>query len=236
MKYNNYKKGLAIETVLIFASIMAIVVSFLLRSTQNYNKQLQVSNAQLQSYFIARAGVEHTMLKIKYLNRELYDAICLYQGRNPLFDYSQIKNMATPYEAIKEYNPGPIFLYEFGQYTAVNNTVYTDMSAVSDYDKWLKVFKEDLTSINNINPYHTNKTLDMDLLDPRIKSLMKDPFKRAQYILTDLDMGALDIKENIPNKVDNSVMVEFTIKSSYISSKDYNYDYIIKKTVKVSRE
>ena len=61
------KKGMAVPIVLIFATIMGVVSLYLLKTTKNINSQIETSNEQLQSYLIARAGVEHAMLKIKFL-------------------------------------------------------------------------------------------------------------------------------------------------------------------------
>ena len=103
------KKAMAIEIVLIFATIMGIVGLFLLKTTRSNYTQLETSMCQLQSYFIARAGVEHAMLKIKLLNKEFYDAICMYQGRSPLFNYNGLDTSNLRYN-ICDTNPGTFFV------------------------------------------------------------------------------------------------------------------------------
>ncbi len=241
MKINIKKQGMAIPLVLIFATIMGIVSTFLIKNAQNYNKQNQTSFAQLQSYFIARAGVEHAMIKIKYLHRELYDAICLSQGRNPLFDFSLITNMSSPGDAIKSYNPGPIFLYKSGEYTPVGGTVFTDMSQKTGYDKWIKAFESDLTSNPSDNPNSegsttTNTTLDLMNMPEDIKNLLKsEPYKAATYKLYDLGIAASEVLES-EGKVDNNVIVEFKIKSEILTARDQNFNYEIKKTIRISRD
>ena len=231
------KQGMAIPVVLLFAAIMGIVSSFLIRGAREHNRQIQTSYVQLQSYFIARAGVEHAMLKIKYLHRELYDAICLSQGRNPLFDFSLIKNMTSPGEAIKPYNPGPVFLYKA-------NTVFTKMDKKAGYDKWLRVFESDITSNpidnpNKDNGITTNATLDITNMPSEIKDLMREPCKSAIYKISDLNIAASEVKEikdGIKDKVDNNVIVEFIIKSEIITTREENYNFEIKKTIRISRD
>ena len=238
------KKAMAIEIVLIFAAIMGIVGLFLLKTTQNNNKQLETSMAQLQSYFIARAGVEHTMLKVKYLHRELYDAVCLYQGRNPLFNYKGIDSN-FPYKSICATNPGPIFLFTSGETSSDRpkpGTVFSKMDTFStapytNYSKWLNKFKEDLNS-----NYADNSCLNMLNLDAAIQEKMKlpgatefSPFKSAQYALTNLDLGAYSVNENA-GKIDNTVSISFTIESTYESAKNQPYNYKISRSITVSRE
>lgn len=237
------KKAMAIEIVLIFAAIMGIVGLFLLKTTQNNNKQLETSMAQLQSYFIARAGVEHVMLKVKYLHRELYDAVCLYQGRNPLFNYKGIDSN-YPYKNICATNPGPIFLFTSTEQSSdrpKSGTVFSKMDTFTsgpytNYSKWLDKFKEDLNS-----NYADNSCLDMLNLDANVQAKMKlgtsefSPFKSAQYSLTNLDLGAFSVNENA-GKIDNTVSISFTIESSYESAKQQPYNYKISRSITVSRE
>ncbi|MBQ2591999.1 MAG: hypothetical protein II567_01790 [Candidatus Riflebacteria bacterium] len=239
------KQGMAIPVVLVFAAIMGIVSSFLIRGAKQHNRQIQTSFTQLQSYFIARAGVEHAMLKIKYLHRELYDAICMSQGRNPLFDFSLIKSMNSPGDAIKPYNPGPVFLYKSGEFTPEVNTVFTKMDKKEGYDKWLRAFESDITSDSASNPNEednqkTNAFLD---LGPNksmdIKSQMKEPFKSAIYKLYDLNIAASEVKEimeGTKDKVDNNVIVEFTVKSEILTAREETYNFEIKKTIRISRD
>lgn len=248
------RKGMAIPIVLIFATIMGIVSLFLFKSAKNYNRQNLTSFAQLQSYFVARAGVEHAMLKIKYLNRELYDAICLSQGRNPLFDFSQITDINNPWSAIKQYNPGPIFLYKLDEFTNIKGVSTVDFKRDSNdgndkniHRKWIEVFESDITSISDKNNKDNNnnvfngKTINtvVDFANEthmgNIKNLMREPFKIAQYYISDLGISASEIKEN-SGKVDNNVIVEFKINSILKTARDEDFNFEIKKTVRVSRD
>ena len=239
------KQGMAIPVVLIFAAIMGIVSSFLIRGARQHNKQIQTSFTQLQSYFIARAGVEHAMLKIKYLHRELYDAICMAQGRNPLFDFSLITDITSPESAIKPYNPGPIYLYKNGDFSPIVGTVFTDMSNKSNSQKWIKAFESDITSDSASNPNKENGQTTNAFLDlgpdksMDIKNQMKEPFKSAIYKLNDLNIAASEvkeIKEGIKDKVDNSVIVEFTVKSEILTAREETYNFEIKKTIRINRD
>ncbi len=178
------------------------------------------------------------MLKIKLLHRELYDAICMYQGRNPLFDFSQIKNMSAPQNAIKTFNPGPIFLYKKGDLTPKPNSVFTDMSSKSDYcnySNWLNTFKADLTSVSSDNPFGTNAFLDLNNI-PDITNLMSSKFKNAEYKLTDISLPVLQVEENTKNLIENHIIIQFKVKSVFVSAKENAFDYEIKKSIKISRE
>ena len=232
------RKAMAIPIVLIFATIMGIVSTFLIKNAQQHNKQNRTSFAQLQSYFVARAGVEHAMVKIKYLHRELYDAICMSQGRNPLFDFSLINDISNPGNAIKSYNPGPIFLYQNGEFTPISGTVFTDMSNKKDSDKWVKSFLSDLTSNPDSNPNETNVFLNLSKanMTKDFGDLMKEPFNAAQYYITDLNIAASQVEEKTEGVVDNNVIVEFKIKSEILTARDEPYNFEIKKTIRISRD
>ena len=248
------KKAMAIEIVLIFATIMGIVGLFLLKTTRSNYTQLETSMCQLQSYFIARAGVEHAMLKIKLLNKEFYDAICMYQGRSPLFNYNGL-DTSNLRNNICATNPGPIFLFTSDESGSLStNGVFTDMSTgpySTIYNKWVNVFKEDIYS----DYKEANTFLTMNPLPDNIKKVMAPVdsvtgnsdgvfagFNQAYYQLTDMDFGAQEIiqEKSVSEKnaifVNNTIAVNFTIKSIYKSPKDQDYNYEIKRTVTVSRE
>ncbi|NCB40056.1 MAG: hypothetical protein EOM80_14940, partial [Erysipelotrichia bacterium] len=82
------KRGFAVPVVLVFATTLAVIGTFIFRNTKQYGSQTRINLSQIQAHYMARAGLQHAMLKIKFLNRELYDAACLSQGINPLFDFT----------------------------------------------------------------------------------------------------------------------------------------------------
>ena len=233
------KRAMAIPIVLILATVLGLISTFMLKSQQQYNKSNKTSFAQLQTYFVARAGVQHAMLKIKYLHRELYDAICLSQGRNPLFDFSLINSgdMKTPYKAIKSYNPGPIFLYGQGQYA--NDGVFTPNFNKTDCDKWLKSFMADINSNTDdlaATEYgKANLVLDLNKLDSKITGLMSEPFQKASYLVSSLNIAAQNIDDKT-SKVENNAIVELVINSAILTARQESWQYQIKKTVKITRD
>ncbi len=254
------KKGMALPIVLIFAAIMGIVSVYLLRNTRGGNAQNQTSMDQLQSYYIARAGVEHAMVKVKYLNQELYDAMCMQQGRSALFDYSQIKNPTSPGDCINEFNPGPIFLYTYGTTTpvGVNSNMQGKTGGLAS-STWINVFKLDLCSdyastYASSNIYRIldgaikkdikqyNSILDMSDVPNEIKKIQnQDPkikdvniFQSAAYNVTDIKVAAAKVEEK--TKLDNRYVIEFTVKSSYTTARNVNFDYKIDRILQVSRD
>ena len=237
------KQGMAVPIVLIFATIMGFVAIFLLRNSRDSNVQTQTNMEQLQSYFIARAGVEHAMIKVKYLNRELYDAMCMQQGRNPLFDYSQIKDgdEEKPWEAISQWNPGPIFLYPDSEKSrlikGVNSNMYSGNSVKVASSTWINVFKSDLVSKEN--PIPSNAILDIDDAKTEIESLLPGyvPFVSGEYYVPEIRVSASKVKKNEDTKkLDNNLVIEFTVRSNFVSAKNQAFDYEIKRTIKVSRD
>lgn len=233
------KQGMAIPLVLIFATILGLLSTYIIKNTQQYNRSNLTSFAQLQAHFVARAGVEHAMLKIKFLHRELYDAICLAQGRNPLFDFTQITSLDEPQKGISQYNPGPIFLYRTGEFT--NNRLLTQNFAIdgNKQKRWLNEFMADIRSgISPTATGDTNAVLNMRPLPDEIKNLMKEPFNRAEYGIKTLNIAAQEISEAgaAGSKVHNTAIVELVINSTVETARGEAWDYDITKTVKISRD
>jgi len=233
------RNGMAIPMVLVFATALGIVATFIIKSTMQYNRANLTSFDQLQAHFIARAGVEHATLKTRFLHRELYDAICLAQGRNPLFDFTQITDPSSPGSAIKSYNPGPIFLYRSGQFTP--DRLFTPGFKINTDDerRWLKAFIDDLKSdASTYEGVTTNEVLSLKPLPAEIKNRMRDPFKLAEYAVTELNIAAQEVSESSDDssKVSNTAVVEIVVKSFLITARDEKWDYEIRKTVRINRD
>ncbi|MBU1105981.1 MAG: hypothetical protein KKB51_04860 [Candidatus Riflebacteria bacterium] len=238
MKKNKTQSGMAIPMVLVFAAALGIVATYIIKNTMQYNRSNITSFAQLQAHFAARAGVEHAMLKIKFLHRELYDAICMAQGRNPLFDFTQITNLDSPESAIKTYNPGPIYLYRSGQFSPTRLfTPGFTMNAGAE-KLWLKTFTDDIKSDSStFGGVTTNAVLSMKPLPANIKNRMRDPFKLAEYGVTTLNIAAQEIAENVAGgAVSNTAIVEIVVESSVETSRGEVWDYEIRKTVRINRD
>lgn len=233
------RHGMAIPLVLVFATALGIVATYLIKSTQQYNRSNMTSFAQLQAHFTARAGVEHAMLKIKFLHRELYDAICLAQGRNPLFDFTQVTDLNSPETAIKSYNPGPIFLYRSGQFSP--NRLFTPgFSMAGQEKKWLDTFKSDIKSDPTVfDGVSTNGVLSMKPLPANIKNRMREPFNLAEYGVASLTIAAQEIAETASaggSRVSNTAIVEIVVRSVVETARGEAWDYEIRKTVRINRD
>lgn len=229
------RRAFAVPIVLVFATTLAILGTFIYKNTRQYNTQTRSTLSQLQAHFLARAGLQHAMLKIKLLNRELYDAALLSQGLNPLFDFNTITNHANPHTAISEYNPGPIFLYNNGAFT--RNGLFTknfNPPGANNKNIWLMKFQEDIISGIEIDGTKYNWCLNLVPNPPNdINSLLSEPFS-GQYQITSLNVAAREVSEGA--KVSNYAIIELQVESLINNAKDENFRYVLKKTVKVTRD
>lgn len=229
------RKGFAVPIVLIFATVLAVIGTFVFKNTRQYGAQTRTNLSQLQAHFLAQAGLQHAMLKVKLLNRELYDAALLSQGLNPLFDFNTISDYVNPHTAINEYNPGPIFLYTNGAFT--RNGLFTISFNPTGHDKdiWLKKFQEDIISGIDIDGTKYNWCLNMVPPPTEITNLMSEPFS-GQYQITSLNIAAREVDEAAANEVSNYAIIEMSVESTINNAKDENFRYSLKKTIKVTRD
>ena len=105
----------------------------------------------------------------------------------------------------------------------------------------MKVYKEDIRSNYSDNGINLMDLGPVNDVMGAINSQTANEdtfsgFRSAIYELENLDFGALKVTKTASNTVDNTIAVNFTIRSTYISAKDLAYDYEIKRTVSVSRE
>lgn len=229
------RKGLAIPLVLIFATVLGLIGGYVFKNTAQYNTQNRTGLSQLQAHFVARAAFQHAMLKIKFLHRELYDSACLSQGLNPLFDFSKTDPSAIS-GSINDYNKGPIFLYKSGEFS--RNGLYTNsfnplMPDSKTKDWWLNKFQEDIASGILIDGVMYNSCMNLNPPANNVKSLMREPFTGV-YQMTSLKQLARETNEDTAD-VGNYAIIEMTVESSINNAKDQNFNYKMKKTIKVSR-
>ncbi len=83
------KRGMAIVLALIVSFVLLVLFMALnmrQSSTAAHNK---LTLQDRQSMFAARAAMQHFLLKIKLFPTELYDAVELLQGKNPMCDFTE---------------------------------------------------------------------------------------------------------------------------------------------------
>ena len=85
------RRGVAIVIALFFAFVMAVLFAAMMfrqKSTAGHN---QLSIQDRQAYFAARAAMQQFLLKAKLFPTELYDAVELMQGKNPLCSFAEYR-------------------------------------------------------------------------------------------------------------------------------------------------
>ena len=89
MFYLNTRKGSALVIALVFSFCMMIVLGamvFRQTTTSSHNKLTLLNK---QAFFAARSAMQHFLLKAKLFPTELYDAVEISQGKNPLFNFAE---------------------------------------------------------------------------------------------------------------------------------------------------
>ncbi|MFZ2955585.1 MAG: hypothetical protein WA705_01635 [Candidatus Ozemobacteraceae bacterium] len=221
---------MAIPAVLAIALILGILGLALLRGTREQSRQNLTSLNQLQVHFLAKAAFQHALLKVKYLGRELYDAACIAQGRNPLFDFSR---------PISAFNPGPIFLYRKGEAKPDGFLTSGLEAALANASSppllWLEAFRSDLVSgtTTQANRMNTCMSFESSPFAPRDIHGGK---ATGRYSITALSLAAADVSENPGKNLENRVVVELTVQSEVISSRGEAFRQESKQLIRVSRE
>ncbi len=221
------RRGMAVPIVLIFATILGILATFVLRSnTQSYRQNLTSYN-QLQATFAARAGMEHALLKVKHLHRELFDGACFAQGRNPLFHFAQPIDLNT--------NPGPKYCLYAGDATpnSYGFIPLADLAArlsgtLTPPGRWLDVFRGDLVSRDSV--------MGMSPLPAEVRDRMREPFT-GQYDATNIEVLAQNIAEDTAaGRVTNQVVVKVTVQATIETARKETFTEEFSRTVRVARD
>lgn len=222
--------GIAMPLVLLITTLLAIGIGALSWSNRQHAQVMRLSSSQMQAHFIARAGVQHTLLKIKHMQRELYDAACLAQGRNPLFDFSQ---------PVGQYNLGPVFLIHKGEAPVegldVKGLEVGLEGALNAPRRWLEVYRSDLVSGGVVQGRPINQSLSFSALPAEIRGLMRDPFK-GSYLVSELGVAVSQTNEIASEGVRNQAVVEMTIEAEVEGANGRRYSERLKNAVRVSRQ
>lgn len=159
-KFIDNRKGSAIAFALFIATVLLLSEAFLLNQNRNNIISKKKNTEDMQSYFAARAAMQHVMLKAQILPTQLYDAACISVGRNPHFDFSQyaskpadifpskyFSNEKVYIKKASGYNPGPRFLVNGS--LGVTNTLKDWMtppknSKLNNSCEYLKQFCSDI--------------------------------------------------------------------------------------------
>lgn len=121
----NSKRGMAIVISLVVSfCLLLLFVALNMRqsSTASHN---QITLQERQALFAARAAMQHFLLKIKLFPTELYDAVELAQGKNPIFDFSE-------FEAKNETNDNTFVSYSIPG----KESVYIRVLPSKEYDMY----------------------------------------------------------------------------------------------------
>ena len=103
------RKGTSILISLFVVFSVFILLSATIFKQANSDYQNQINLLDRQAYFSSRSAMQHFMLKYKLFPTELYDAVEISQGKNPLFDFSEFPTVdrngveiyRTKYEILK---------------------------------------------------------------------------------------------------------------------------------------
>ena len=216
---------MAVPLVLIFALVLSIIGVFVLKSNSQNYQQNRISMNLLRTRYLARAGMEHSLLKVKFLQRELYDAACLAQGRNPLYDFSRsmVDNL---------YNPGPKYAYRTGEATPNAYGYTADLTAFSGCTSppasWIDTFRSDITSRGDDNP------MLMAPFPNNIRNKLRDPYSGI-YEATRVDILTNKVDENTLDNISNTVVIEVLVSTEMNDSRGKSYHQELRRTIRVSR-
>jgi hypothetical protein len=224
-----------VPIVLVLATVLAITGMFVLRNTKQQNRQNITNFTQIQAHFFARAGLEHALLKTKYLHRELYDAACLAQGRNPLFDFSQVTAPGPGNYGISPINPGPAFLYRHGEAAPEGFFTKNFDTTLPAARSWIETFRRDLVSGMHIDGTNINFVMTGNPLPNAIRSLMREPFT-GQYEVRSINLMAQSVAETAVSAVDNQAIIEIEVVANITTARGETFEQRVKRTLRVARD
>ncbi len=111
MKTNNKRSGIAIPIVLAIGVIFGILVMALTFRQSTTKSQNKMRLLERQAHFAARSGMQHFLLKAKLFPTELYDAVEIKQGKNPLVNFTEFEHDPSGNFDFRAYAAAPGIYY-----------------------------------------------------------------------------------------------------------------------------
>ncbi len=106
--------------------------------------------------------------------------------------------------------------------------------------KWLNAFMADIKSDPvDVDGTTVNSVLSLKPMPGDISGLMHEPFNLAEYGITELNIAAQEIEETTvgpTSNVSNTAIIEMVIGSTVITARNENWDYQIRKTIRINRD
>ncbi len=105
MKLTNIKRGSALVIAIFFVFCMFIMFGAMVFKQTSTSSHNQISLQDKQAFFAAKSAMQHFLLKAKLFPTELYDAVEISQGKNPLFNFTEFSSIdeKTGNEVFEEY-------------------------------------------------------------------------------------------------------------------------------------
>ncbi|MBF0410055.1 MAG: hypothetical protein HQM10_22115 [Candidatus Riflebacteria bacterium] len=216
------KRGFALQAAILICCMLLTLGSTIIFFSRNQIETVTADKHSLQAYFTGKAGIQHAILKVKLMQKELYDSICFAQGRNPLFDFSR---------PLSSTNPGPKFLFRKNE--AEKKDLY--LSATTQPSGWLQTYISDLNSEAEFGRHDKKKILSLQILPESIRSLMREPFS-SHYKIKKLEILAQNRSEDSNSVVANHHVVRVEVESTVSTYAKKNYRHFMTHTLKVRRE
>jgi hypothetical protein len=126
----NSRKGMAIVLALIVSFVLLVMFMALNMRQSNTAAHNKLTLQDRQATFAARAAMQHFLLKIKLFPTELYDAVELVQGKNPMCDFT-----------------------EFDKKNDLNNDVFAEYAIPGKKPVYIKIWPNKEFDINNQPKY-----------------------------------------------------------------------------------
>ncbi len=122
----NLKRGMVIPVVMLFLLIASVFVFSLTYSRKETRRQGLSNMNQKQAHYMAMAGIQHALLKVRLLHREAYDAGSVKKGICPFFNPYGDNLVATDLSGAKKSEiPMQHFLFDL-------NSNYLPLDAMND--------------------------------------------------------------------------------------------------------
>ncbi len=102
------RKGAAIVIAIFFAFCMLVLLGSMVFRQSTTASHNSLNLLDKQAYFAARSAMQHFLVKAKLFPTELYDAVEISQGKNPLFNFTEFPSVDdNGQEQFEEYTGRP---------------------------------------------------------------------------------------------------------------------------------
>lgn len=223
------RRGAAIVIAIFFAFCMLVLLGAMVFRQSTTASHNSLNLLDKQAYFAARSAMQHFLVKAKLFPTELYDAVEISQGKNPLFNFTEFPSIDdNGQEQFEEYTGRPnVYVKRTGELNSKGKPRYFYVK-LPDKDSFIRLASYNNPDYRFLAPNLAQDAQNVKYTDPREPDDSYDAWKFLTYYFrdcTNVTVGNFgmqpSLEMNRSNNIKNPNKFDIAVEEGYPYTLEY---------------